>query len=142
MRHIQNNLYVTRGAVGEAREHDVEALQQALLLRQALGQTTRRGRGHSCRNDQAPASGLLHALVAESRIGGRVTVHHQRGTPAVGIAELTRDLQIDIVVMGTVARVRISGFIIGNTAENILSQGSCSVLTLKPHGFVSPVSAY
>jgi nucleotide-binding universal stress UspA family protein len=44
--------------------------------------------------------------------------------------------------MGTVARTGISGFIIGNTAENILQKIDCSLLALKPQGFVSPVKAY
>jgi len=44
--------------------------------------------------------------------------------------------------MGTVARTGISGFIIGNTAENILEEISCSLIALKPEGFVSPVKAY
>lgn len=32
--------------------------------------------------------------------------------------------------------------IIGNTAENILQKIDCSLLALKPLGFVSPVKAY
>lgn len=44
--------------------------------------------------------------------------------------------------MGTVARTGIPGFIIGNTAENILQKIDCSLLALKPLGFVSPVKAY
>ena len=48
-------------------------------------------------------------------------------------------LQADLVVMGTVARTGISGLLIGNTAEAILEQVQCSVLAVKPHGFVSPV---
>jgi nucleotide-binding universal stress UspA family protein len=42
--------------------------------------------------------------------------------------------------MGTVARTGISGFFMGNTAETILNQLNCSVLAVKPHGFVTPVS--
>jgi nucleotide-binding universal stress UspA family protein len=42
--------------------------------------------------------------------------------------------------MGTVARTGIAGFFMGNTAESILTQLECSVLTLKPQGFVSPVT--
>ncbi len=49
------------------------------------------------------------------------------------------ELKADIVVMGTVARTGISGFIIGNTAEAILSQIECSVVAVKPSGFVTPV---
>ncbi|MDX9788950.1 MAG: universal stress protein [Desulfobacterales bacterium] len=55
------------------------------------------------------------------------------------IANLAAELQADIVVMGTVARTGISGLIIGNTAEAILDQLSCSVLAIKPPGFKTPV---
>ena len=48
--------------------------------------------------------------------------------------------EIDLIVMGTVCRVGIPGNFIGNTAESILSEVACSVLTLKPEGFVSPVA--
>ncbi|MEL6686999.1 MAG: universal stress protein [Pseudomonadota bacterium] len=46
----------------------------------------------------------------------------------------------DLVVMGTVGRVGVPGFLIGNTAETILRSIECSVLALKPEGFVSPVT--
>jgi universal stress protein E len=44
------------------------------------------------------------------------------------------------VVMGTVARTGVPGFIMGNTAETILSQIDCSVLAIKPPGFTTPVT--
>ena len=43
------------------------------------------------------------------------------------------------MVMGTVCRTGVAGFFIGNTAENVLHQVNCSVLAVKPQGFVSPV---
>ena len=48
---------------------------------------------------------------------------------------------IDLLVLGTVARTGIAGYVIGNTAEAVLSQVTCSVLAVKPEGFVSPVAA-
>jgi nucleotide-binding universal stress UspA family protein len=51
-----------------------------------------------------------------------------------------RELDVDLIVMGTVSRAGIAGFLMGNTAENILAQIDCSVLTMKPPGFVSPVA--
>jgi nucleotide-binding universal stress UspA family protein len=51
-----------------------------------------------------------------------------------------REFDVDLVVMGTVARTGIAGFFMGNTAENILTQLDCSVLTVKPPGFTSPVT--
>ena len=65
--------------------------------------------------------------------------HLRRGTPATAIPELARELRADLVVMGTVARTGIAGLLIGNTAEAVLEQLQCSVLAVKPTGFVSPV---
>jgi nucleotide-binding universal stress UspA family protein len=56
------------------------------------------------------------------------------------VPRTARDLDIDLIVMGTVARTGIAGFFMGNTAENILTQIDCSVLTVKPPGFASPVT--
>ena len=47
---------------------------------------------------------------------------------------------IDTVVMGTMGRTGIAGLLVGNTAESILKRVACSVLTVKPEGFVPPVS--
>jgi nucleotide-binding universal stress UspA family protein len=63
----------------------------------------------------------------------------QRGAAARAIPELARQLRADLVVMGTVSRTGIAGLFIGNTAETILEQLGCSVLAVKPAGFVSPV---
>jgi nucleotide-binding universal stress UspA family protein len=46
---------------------------------------------------------------------------------------------VDLIVMGTVARIGIPGLIIGNTAESIFEQVKCSVLAIKPDGFETPV---
>jgi universal stress protein E len=58
------------------------------------------------------------------------------------IPSLVEDNEMDILVMGTVARTGIPGFVIGNTAENVLEALKCSVLAMKPNGFVSSVKAY
>lgn len=67
-------------------------------------------------------------------------LHVIKGSAQHVVAELARDLAADLVVMGTVARTGIAGFFMGNTAEDILSQLDCSVLTIKPPGFISPVT--
>lgn len=46
---------------------------------------------------------------------------------------------IDLLVMGTIARGGIGGLLVGNTAERILPQLPCSVLAVKPDDFVCPV---
>lgn len=62
-----------------------------------------------------------------------------KGLPRKEIPAFANKIKADLVVMGTVARTGIPGFIMGNTAETILNQINCSVLAIKPPGFVSPV---
>jgi nucleotide-binding universal stress UspA family protein len=66
-------------------------------------------------------------------------VHLVKGNPAEVIPGIVQSREIDLLVMGTVCRTGIAGFFIGNTAEMILDEVNCSVLTVKPNGFVSPV---
>lgn len=67
-------------------------------------------------------------------------VHLLKGQAAHEISRLAAEEPFDVVVMGTVCRTGISGWLIGNTAETILNQIECSIVALKPPGFVSPVS--
>ena len=67
-------------------------------------------------------------------------LHVVKGPAQHVVSELARELAVDLVVMGTVARTGIDGFFMGNTAESILGQLDCSVLTIKPPGFTSPVT--
>lgn len=65
--------------------------------------------------------------------------HIVQGIPDQKIPEIVTKLKADLVVMGTISRVGIAGVIIGNTAENVLSQINTSVLTIKPAGFKAPM---
>lgn len=67
-------------------------------------------------------------------------VHFVRGEPSLVIAETAEEIQADLLVMGSVARRGIKGFLIGNTAERLLNEVGCSLLTLKPDDFESPVA--
>ncbi len=67
-------------------------------------------------------------------------LHMVEGETCEVITEFVEKKKIDVVVMGTVARTGISGFFMGNTAESILNTIDCSVLAVKPPGFVTPVT--
>jgi nucleotide-binding universal stress UspA family protein len=84
----------------------------------------------------------FETLIQESAIAGPVREHHTRGRPERAIARLADSLEVDILVMGTVARTGIPAFVTGNTAESVLPETRCSLLALKPNGFVSRVRAY
>lgn len=89
------------------------------------------------------AEGMLQALKrdvgaeAYDYVGPKL--HLPMGEAHKEIPAMTERLSADLVVMGTVARSGIPGLIIGNTAEAILDQIHCSLLALKPKGFISPV---
>jgi len=53
---------------------------------------------------------------------------------------MVKEKQIDLIVMGTVGRTGIPGFIMGNTAETILNQINGSVFAIKLEGFVTPIT--
>ena len=72
------------------------------------------------------------------RIAG-AHVHLERGEPGAFIPDFVGRHGIDLVVMGSVARTGIAGFVMGNTAEHVLSSLTCSVLAVKPDGFECPV---
>lgn len=76
---------------------------------------------------------------AETDTEAALQLHVVKGDPQHVVPVLARELSVDLVVMGTVARTGIAGLFMGNTAESILAQLDCSVLTIKPPGFVSPV---
>ncbi len=88
--------------------------------------------------DQSRASidRLAKALAAPPRY---LQIHSVRGEARDVIPRKVSELGIDILVMGSIARTGIPGFIIGNTAEDVLNRVECSVVIVKPPGYVSPV---
>jgi universal stress protein E len=82
----------------------------------------------------------LDKLLDESALENlKHQVHLTKGSAESVIPVLVHEQQIDLIVMGTICRTGVAGFFIGNTAESALQQVNCSVLTVKPDGFVSPV---
>lgn len=69
-----------------------------------------------------------------------VTPHLARGRPRDVIPAHIDTMGVDLLVIGTLARTGVPGLIIGNTAEDVLNAVECSVLTVKPPGYVSPLA--
>ncbi len=49
--------------------------------------------------------------------------------------------KIELLVMGTVCRTGVAGFIMGNATERVLDQVNRSVLTIKPEWFQVPAAS-
>jgi len=90
------------------------------------------------RNDRE--AGLL-SLLSQSNIASMSeNVHLIEGETTEAIQNLLERKKVDVLVMGSIGRSGIPGLLIGNMAEKILSKINCTVLTIKPDDFVSPVT--
>ncbi len=67
-------------------------------------------------------------------------IHLVKGFAENRIPDLIKEQDIDLIIMGTVGRTGLPGFFMGNTSETILNRINCSVLAVKPKGFISPIS--
>lgn len=77
----------------------------------------------------------LNDLIQQAKLDtSKINLHLMRGKASEEIAQAVTDHNIDILLMGTVARTGIKGFIFGNTAENIMQSLDCSLLAFKPRG--------
>jgi len=55
------------------------------------------------------------------------------------IIDFAEKNKTDLIVMGTVGGSGLSGMLIGNTAEKVIAPINCSILTVKPENFQTPV---
>jgi len=84
---------------------------------------------------------MLKSLIKECELDeAACDIHVVKGSASETIRELSEQRQADLIVMGTVGRCGIPGFIIGNTAETVLQTTAASILAVKPDAFVSPVT--
>ena len=126
--------------------HAWEAYAETAMM--AHGAISTQGIATHVQNQESMHNKELHGLGEAlcGRIGADAynklapSFHLLKGSAKRVIAPFAVELQADLVVMGTVARTGISGLIIGNTAEAILNQLTCSVLAVKPPGFQTPVT--
>lgn len=82
----------------------------------------------------------LAALVKSAVPDGiDVEARLEKGLPTILVPEVTRQLQANVLVMGTLSQVGERGVRIGDTAQRILERLDCSVVAVKPDGFTTPV---
>jgi nucleotide-binding universal stress UspA family protein len=70
----------------------------------------------------------------------KVIIKVLEGDVTTMLPDYEKQNAIALLVLGMLSRTGLKGFFIGNTAEKILNDIDCSVLTVKPKSFVSPVS--
>jgi len=63
----------------------------------------------------------------------------QEGLAEDVIPSVTKSLDAELLIIGTIGRTGLSAAFIGNTAEHVIDRINCDLLAVKPDGFVSPV---
>ncbi len=89
--------------------------------------------------DSDLAKGFRHDLERDldaliHRHAGRGVVLHRHlrmGVPYVEIVAAARDLEIDLIVMGTTGKTGLEHFLLGSVAERIVRSAECPVLTVR-----------
>ena len=70
-------------------------------------------------------------VIANSAIADD-NMHVVVGNPEIALCELAEQLDSRMIVIGTVARKGLKGYLLGNTAEQILYYMHCDILAIKP----------
>jgi len=84
--------------------------------------------------NQAEAHLAEWQRIAEGMGASRVATAQGIGEPAVEIAELAREGQYDLIVVGTHGRTGIRHALLGSVAERVVRRAGCPVLTIHPEG--------
>jgi len=65
----------------------------------------------------------------------------KEGLPEDVIESCAKNLDAELVILGTIGRTGLSAALIGNTAEHVIDRLNCDVLALKPANYVSPLQS-
>jgi len=91
---------------------------------------------------QDAAKQALEQLPESGKVQPEITVHREVrvGTPFLEIVRYAKDIDADMVVIGTHGRTGLAHVLLGSTAEKVVRKAPCPVLTVRPegHDFVMP----
>jgi universal stress protein E len=118
--------------------HLLHAYQRPMSEQLSSGIATREGTPEE-RMRKREADLRRHMLAAISQRPSGVHVHVGCDSPSRAIEAALQALDPNLLVMGTLSRTGLPGLLMGNSAERVLPRVKCSLLTIKPEDFVSPI---
>jgi universal stress protein E len=133
---------VNGGQLVDTRLHLLHACEGMCAPPHWFGKSQRKMVNDFLAQERAEATRRLHEQLSFTdyrTLPHGVQVHVVDGPPDEAILKAIDDFQIDLVVMGTAGSSGISGFVVGTTAERLVSHMKCSVIAVKPSGFQCPV---
>jgi universal stress protein E len=120
--------------------HAWELFGEAAMRDTSFPSVTGERLGQLLHDEREGRSRALDDLVAASGVGDRPwQIHLVKGPATTVVPAFVRSNDVNLLVMGTVARSGLVGVVMGNTAEQVLDYVDCSVITAKPPDFVSPL---
>jgi universal stress protein E len=134
---------VDGGQLVDTKLHLLHAVEGMVSPPAWFGKTQRKMVNDFLAQERAEATRKLHeqlSLTDYRTLPHGVQVHVVDGPPDEAILKAIDDFQIDLVVMGTAGSAGLSGFVVGTTAERLVSHMKCSVIAVKPAGFECPVA--
>lgn len=66
-------------------------------------------------------------------------MHLKQGLPEDVISDVAKEIDVSLVILGTVGRSGLGATLLGHTAEQVIDNLDSDLLALKPKGFVSPI---
>jgi nucleotide-binding universal stress UspA family protein len=78
---------------------------------------------------------LIKRIVDRGMPGLKVTAEVRTGGLVDAIVEASKDLMVDVIVMGTHGRQGITEHITGSTTEQVVAKSTTSVLIVRPAGY-------
>ncbi len=118
-----------------ACEHDLERRMAHVGVKDAHLQELRE-------KDCKAAEQMLHEQLSHTdyrTLAKGVQIDICQSDTENAILDRIEEHEIDLLVMGTVGRSGVRGILVGNTAERLLPQISCSILAVKPADFECPL---
>jgi universal stress protein E len=137
------HIAVDGGQLVDTKLHLLHAVEGMVAPPAWFGKTQRKMVNDFLAQERAEATRKLHeqlSLTDYRTLPHGVQVHVVDGPPDEAILKAIDDFQIDLVVMGTAGSAGLSGFVVGTTAERLVSHMKCSVIAVKPAGFECPVA--
>jgi nucleotide-binding universal stress UspA family protein len=120
--------------------HAWELYGEATMRSSGFVRTSRAEVESLLRQEEAEHRAAMEELLSNNGLQDKPwQLHLHKGPASDVVCDVVARNRINLLVMGTVARTGVRGLIIGNTAESVVENVRCSVIAVKPPGFVSPV---
>lgn len=83
---------------------------------------------------------MKNLVDSQELTGKRLVTEIRGGQPFLEIVRYAREIDTDLIVIGTHGRSALAHVLMGSVAERVVRHGSCPVLTVRPkgHQFVMP----